>query len=98
MAKIVKIKRYGRPNRAAVIPLNPPRGTWARASYQWPLKTQRLQKAGFKGRSIGELWRKPSRSQWPSLSGYRFLNRANSVSGRFFAYDAISWWVTRLQH
>ena len=26
MAKIVKIKRYGRPNRAAVIPPNPPRG------------------------------------------------------------------------
>ncbi len=47
MAKIVKIKRYGRPNRAAVIPPESPEGDLGLSKVECHQKSRRLQKAVF---------------------------------------------------
>jgi hypothetical protein len=69
-----KIKRYGRPNRAAVIPPESPEGDFEiEQATNDPLKPKDCKKRVFRGGSIGEFWRIPSRSRWSSLSGYRFF-------------------------
>ncbi len=74
-----KIKRYGRPNRAAVIPPESPEGDFEiELATNDPLKPKDCKKQVLRGGSIGELWRMPSRSHWSSLSGYQFLNRATN--------------------